>query len=393
MGWATFWICALWVGSASAGEADDTDMVGTAQRPTPEKAKKPKKPPAVPARAKTPASPKPAPRPGAERPATSRPPRVVTGRPTEPRVRATQPTAVRTTAREAVPTHSVPRTTRPASASTTPLHRSADHRYARPDPFLVHTHPLHPAPAHRWYRPHWTHWWVHPYWRWTHATVVVVTLPFAPAPWETVWVPPVRAGWVWVTGHWAGPVWVPGHWAPSAPAPVLYGASWVYVPGFWMGHTYLEGYWRLSSRPGWVWAEGYYLDDGSYVRGLWVPQGAPPRTGYVWEGGYWDGQYWVEGFWRPKHRTGYRWVSAWLEEDGVFHQGFWEPTEDRPGHVWIPGWFDGTAWVEGYWVEQAEYDRADPETWQPEPGWDAHQDEAPPPSTDSDEPPPAIPIR
>lgn len=246
-------------------------------------------------------------------------------------------------------------------------------------------------PAYYWYRPYYTHWWVHPYWRWTHATVVVVGFGYAPAPWDVVWVPPVRAGWVWIPGHrtisgW----WVPGHWAPAGSPPVAYGAQWVYVPGWWMGAVYVDGFWRRSARPGFVWVDGYYLDDGSYVRGWWAPEGGAPRAGYVWEGGYWDGEYWVEGFWRPSSRPGYRWVSSWLDEEGVFHSGYWEPVEDNPGHVWIPGWFDGETWVEGYWVEEQTYRSVDPEKWEPEEGWDDRGDRPAQPS--EDEAPLALPV-
>lgn len=63
------------------------------------------------------------------------------------------------------------------------------------------------------------------------------------------------------------------------------------------------------------------------------------------------------------------WVSSWFDEDSVYHAGYWEPLADKPGHVWVPGWFDGTTWALGYWVTDAEYGSADLEAWQPEPGW------------------------
>jgi hypothetical protein len=122
-----------------------------------------------------------------------------------------------------------------------------------------------------------------------------------------------------------------------------------------------------------VWANGYYLDDGEYVRGWWEPETPPPTAGYVWEGGYWDGETWVEGYWRPEGRDGYRWVSAWLDaETGIYYEGYWEPDEAKPGMVWVPGWFDGSQWVEGEWVTEAEYARSEKEaeSWQPDEGWD-----------------------
>ncbi|MEZ4237483.1 MAG: hypothetical protein R3F59_15320 [Myxococcota bacterium] len=321
-----------------------------------------------------------------EPPASAGPGRPERPRVAPPEVRAATPDAVRTTARVTRPRVPVPQE-RLAGPPARPLNHSTDHRFARPDPYVIIAHPPHRPPVWR-YRPYWTHWWVHPYWRWTHATVVVVPLGFATDPWGDLWVPPLRPGWVWVPGHWNGLWWVPGHWAPAGPVPAVWGGSWAYVPGWWMGTVYVEGYWRRATRPGWTWVDGYYLDDGSYVRGWWVPDAGPPRRDYVWEAGFFDGEHWVEGFWRPAVRTGYRWVSAWLDDAGVYHAGYWEPEVDRPGMVWVPGWFDGDGWIEGYWVPQAEYDAADPEDWQPDPGWDAKGDAQPP----EDEPPVAIPV-
>jgi hypothetical protein len=173
----------------------------------------------------------------------------------------------------------------------------------------------------------------------------------------------MRGGW-----------WVPGHWEPvRAAPPTWYGTNWVWVPGWWMGPVWIEGYWRPVHRPGWVWVDGYYIDDGSYVRGWWEPDSPPPQPDYVWVGGYYDGETWVEGYWRPERREGYRWVSAWLDgETGIYHEGYWEPLDAKPGMVWIPGWFDGDEWIEGEWVTEAEYERSEKEaeSWQPDEGWD-----------------------
>ncbi|MCK6508016.1 hypothetical protein L6R53_32400, partial [Myxococcota bacterium] len=265
---------------------------------------------------------------------------------------------------------------RPGSPHVRPPHRSRDHRYARPNWRHVH-HPPHVRwgpPRHHWYRPLYAHWWVHPYYRWTHATVAVVWLGFSVHAWVDTWAPPPRAGWVWIPGYWAGAIWVPGYWSPAAP--VVY-TGYTYVPGWWVGDVYVEGYYRVAARDqgSWTWVDGYYLDDGTYVWGHWVPAGTAPE-GYVWVPGYWDGEQWLEGFWRPERRRDYVWVGAWYDDQGIFHSGYWEPKEALAGHVWIPGWFDGEQWVEGYWVAEAEYDSADPENWQPPEGWDAGWDEA-----------------
>jgi hypothetical protein len=98
--------------------------------------------------------------------------------------------------------------------------------------------------------------------------------------------------------------------------------------------------------------------------------------GYTWEAGFFDGEIWVEGYWRPVARGGYRWVPARTTSDGVRNGGYWEPIESRADSVWIPGWFDGNQWVEGYWVSKSEYDATDPSTWEPYAGWDADEEES-----------------
>ena len=273
----------------------------------------------------------------------------------------------------------------------TPMNHSDDHRFARPEPHHVPAcDSAHHSPPHDdWYRPWYSHWYVHPYYRWMHSTVVFVDLPFVAYAWDTGWAPPPRYGWLWVSGYWVGGMWFPGYWAPIAPAPIWVGATYVYEPGWWMGPTYVEGYWRVADRHGWVWVPGQYVGD-DYVWGHWEPV-APARAGYVWEAGFWDGEVYVEGFWREEYRAGYRWVSSAYDRGGIYHAGYWEPIDDQPGYVWIPGWFDGLKWVPGYWVRQADVDAADPEHWQPEPGWNEGWDSPQRPSEDAG-PPLALPV-
>jgi hypothetical protein len=251
-----------------------------------------------------------------------------------------------------------------------PPYQTRDHRWARP---RVPAHDIdvdHPRPANRHYWGRYSHWWVHPYYRWHHATVVVVPFGWVATPWVDTWTPPPRPGWVWIPGHWAGPHWVPGQFSPLGSPPVFGGVRFTYVPGWWLGPVYVEGYWRATDRAGWQWLSGYYRDDGSYVWGYWAPLTPGPR-GFVWERGYWDGDRWVEGFWRRESRAGYRWVAAAYGEDGIFRAGYWEPLTAQPGWVWVPGWFDGARWVPGYWVSEADYRSVDPERWAPPSGWDA----------------------
>ena len=288
-----------------------------------------------------------------------------------------------------------PSTTSPRPSTTSrsvrTLHRSSDHRFARPRASTVRLHHEAPRPVVRWYRPWYTHWWVHPWYRWVHATSAVRWFDFEVYAWSPAWIPPTRPGWTWIPGYHLAGTWIPGHWRPVRTAPVYAGAAYVWVPGFWIHDAWFEGYWRIQTRPGWVWLGGEYWPDGYYQRGYWAPTSEPPG-GYVWEPGVWDGEEWADGFWRPEHRIGFRWVSSAFDEDGTFHAGYWEPIEQKPGQVWIPGWFDGQTWQEGYWVPEPEYEAADPAAWQPEEGWDDGwdvNDDGPP----SGDPPLALPAR
>jgi len=254
-----------------------------------------------------------------------------------------------------------------------PLHHGYDRRYSRPHHDHMHHHSpyVHYGPPdYYWYRPYYSRWWCHPYWRYTYPTWMVVDFWFPVYPWYDYWYPPYRSGWSWVPGYWAFGYWHPGYWRPIYRAPRHY----VYVPGYWYRDVYVEGYYRTETRRGWVWVDGYYLDDGTHVPGYWRPRGEGPE-GYVWEPGFFDGETWIDGFWRPEYRSGYRWVSAYYDADSVYHGGYWMPLREQPGKVWIPGWFDGEQWVQGYWVDEVKYVETDPEAWVPPEGADDGWDE------------------
>lgn len=247
-------------------------------------------------------------------------------------------------------------------------------RYARPTSYSVravsyHNH-THVVPHHYYYRPYYTRWYCHPWYRYRHSTVAVVGFGFSVYAWYDWWVPPARAGWAWTPGYWAWGYWHPGYWSPVARGPVGY----TYVPGWWEDEAYVEGYYRTDEREDWVWIEGYYLDDGTHVRGYWQPSGDAPE-GYTWEPGFWDGEEYVDGFWRPELRAGYLWVSAFYDTDGIFHSGYWLPGEERAGEEWIPGWFDGNEWIEGYWVSLDEFEQGALDDFVPPEGYDAGWDE------------------
>ena len=256
-----------------------------------------------------------------------------------------------------------------------PARTPGDHRYARPTSYGVHNvyYAHHPVPVYRPYRPYYTRWYVHPWYRYQYATWAVVSFGFVVSPWDVYWIPPARGGWSWSPGYWSFGVWHPGCWVPVGPAPVGY----VYVDGWWDGQVYVDGYYRVSHRNGWTWSEGSYQDDDTYSRGHWEPDKAGP-DGYTWEAGFWDGNEYVDGFWRPEFLSGYAWVGAYYDDDGVYHSGYWMPTEDKPGQVWVPGWFDGNEWVSGYWVPDDQYTDDAVKNWEPpegvEDGWDQEVD-------------------
>jgi hypothetical protein len=209
---------------------------------------------------------------------------------------------------------------------------------------------------------------VHPYYRYRYSTTVVVSFGFTTHAWVDTWVPPSRAGWAWSPGYYSYGYYNPGYWRPVAPAP----AHYLYVAGHWDRETYVEGFYRPEQRDDgdWEWLEGAYLDNGVYAPGHWRPLMDPPDDGYLWEPGFWDGETWVEGFWRPEFRSDYTWLSAYYDEDGVYHAGYWLPQLDQGGYTWVPGWFDGNTWVEGYWVVNEEWSSADIDGYVPEQGYD-----------------------
>jgi hypothetical protein len=274
-----------------------------------------------------------------------------------------------------------------------PPHRTNDVRYNRPSAHHVrpaaHAHDRPPVQHH--YRSWYTRWYCHPWYRYQYSTVAVVWFGFDVHPWIDWWVPPSRLGYVWVPGQYVYGVWWPGYWAPVGAAPYGY----AYVEGWWEDDVYVDGYWRSEGRDGWVWVDGYYLEDGGYVRGHWAPETETPE-GYVWEAGFWDGEEWVDGFWRPEFRDGYVWVSSYYDQEGIFHGGYWSPLEDRPGFVWIPGWFDGNGWVEGYWVDEREITEEALQQWTPpegvDDGWDEEPYYEPDYAVPGDEAPPAATI-
>ncbi|MFH1466684.1 MAG: hypothetical protein ABIO70_20025 [Pseudomonadota bacterium] len=120
--------------------------------------------------------------------------------------------------------------------------------------------------------------------------------------------------------------------------------------------------WEACPGPDLVWVGGHPGPGGHWVSGHCARLGAPPRAGWVYVAGYWNGRAWVSGFWRPTARVGYRWVEARVDEEGAYESGYWEPeAEGPPGTIWRPGYWDGARWVEGGWVLASQYETYGPD--------------------------------
>ncbi len=87
--------------------------------------------------------------------------------------------------------------------------------------------------------------------------------------------------------------------------------------------------WVPTARPGWSWVGGRYDRYGYWIPGAWRPLAA--RPGYVWVSGFWDGGAWIDGYWRPATRYGYRWVDGAYDR-GVWVDGYW--VDLRHGRTW-----------------------------------------------------------
>lgn len=75
-----------------------------------------------------------------------------------------------------------------------------------------------------------------------------------------------------------------------------------------------------AARSGWSWAAGHYDAWGQWHPGHWRPVSA--RAGYDWVPGYWVGAHYYDGYWRSYNRVGYSWVSGYYSR-GAWCEGYW----------------------------------------------------------------------
>ena len=67
---------------------------------------------------------------------------------------------------------------------------------------------------------------------------------------------------------------------------------------------------------------------------------------------------WAYGY-RPGPRAGWVWVEGYYAQDGTWIPGYWSPAYQRPGYVWVPGHWErqraNSTWVDGRWELQGNY--------------------------------------
>lgn len=89
-------------------------------------------------------------------------------------------------------------------------------------------------------------------------------------------------------------------------------------------HLGFDGWNRRAApvvRTGYAWIPGHVDNAGFWVPGHYRP--VMSRPGYEWEPGYWRGAVYVDGFWRPNHVQGLRWVPGHYTDNRGFMPGHW----------------------------------------------------------------------
>ena len=164
-----------------------------------------------------------------------------------------------------------------------------------------------------------------------------------------VWIPPHwvptrnRVDVIWVRGH-RGPdgYWAFGHWRRGH----RHGFSW--AEGYYVNRLFIAGYWRPShQRSGYFWVRGHRAPTGIWIPGFWRPR---VRVGFVWVSGRFRYGRWVRAHWQPiRPRSGFLWVTGYYGPRGVWMPGIWRPLH-RAGYYWAPGHWRAGAWIRGGWL-------------------------------------------
>lgn len=132
------------------------------------------------------------------------------------------------------------------------------------------------------------------------------------------WRPRHRCGYRWVeasrddAGRWHG-----GYWEPLNIDRLT---ERVTVPGYW-GPPSRYGYIRITrqDRP------------GDYLAGRWELMNSYRirEEPLEWVPGYWNRRRWVPGYWRVPRKEGYVWAHGYFRENGRWQQARWVPAPDR----------------------------------------------------------------
>jgi hypothetical protein len=110
----------------------------------------------------------------------------------------------------------------------------------------------------------------------------------------------------------------------------------------------IPGFWRPRARVGFSWISGNWQGT-IYLPGFWRPV-KKHSSGRVWVSGFWHHGNWAKGRWRLGRRTGYVWVRAHWNRQGEWIYGHWKPNRTRKNYVWVQGyWSPQNRWIAGRW--------------------------------------------
>ncbi len=125
------------------------------------------------------------------------------------------------------------------------------------------------------------------------------------------------------------------------------GVSYVGVDYSTPPPAYVEADLYYEPRPGYTYVNGRY----DWVGGQWVwrnGQYVADRPGHVYVQGYWDGNRWYDGRWEVQ-RAGYVYTDGYWDRRGSGHVwigGRWEP--ERHDHVYVRGRWTNSGGVRTY---------------------------------------------
>lgn len=95
------------------------------------------------------------------------------------------------------------------------------------------------------------------------------------------------------------------------------------VVSFGLGGIHLNAWsphYVPAARSGWRWSAGHYDVYGQWQPGHWRPYAA--QAGNDWVPGYWVGTRYYDGYWRPLARLGYLWTAGRYDR-GHWNEGYW----------------------------------------------------------------------